>query len=66
MTFQDILNRNSKRGYWKAALAICYEEQPPPLSLFLYVGFSADPSYTFQKSLIWLMTFINLPLTKAL
>ena len=38
MTFQDILNRNSKRGYWKAALAICYEEQPPPRPPFSSVS----------------------------
>ena len=26
MTFQDILNKNSKRGLLKTALVICYEE----------------------------------------
>ena len=26
MIFQDILNRNSKRGYWKATLVFCYAE----------------------------------------
>lgn len=26
MTFQGILKKNSKRGYWKAVLAFCYEE----------------------------------------
>ena len=34
MTFQGILKKNSKHGYWKAALAFCYEENTTTAQLY--------------------------------